>query len=55
MSLIYVPITLTEAKLIMPTIIGEHRLLVTEVLVEFEKQLVQVEDFRKIAFHFREI
>ena len=37
MSLIYVPIMLTGAKLIMPAINGEHRLLLTEGPVEFEK------------------
>ena len=29
--------------------------VVTDELVEFEKQLVEVQDFRKITHHFREI
>jgi hypothetical protein len=35
--------------------IGENRQLVTDELVEFEKQLVEVRDCRKIPDHFRGI
>ena len=35
--------------------IGENRQLVTDELVEFEKQLVEVEDGRKITDRFRRI
>ena len=35
--------------------IGENRQLITEELVEFEKQLVEVQDYRKINDHFRGI
>ena len=34
---------------------GESRLLVTDEPVEFEKQLVEVEDFRKITNDFRAV
>jgi hypothetical protein len=35
--------------------IGENRQLVTDEPVEFEKQLVEVQDSRKITNHFRGI
>ena len=35
--------------------IGENRQLVTDEPVEFEKQLVKVQDFRNITDHFRGI
>jgi hypothetical protein len=35
--------------------IGENRQLVTDELVEFEKQLVEVRDCRKLTDHFRGI
>ena len=34
---------------------GENRLLVTDEPVEFEKQPVEVQDFRKITDHLRGI
>ena len=37
------------------TMIGENRQLVTDEPVEFEKQPVEVQDFRRITDHFRGI
>ena len=34
---------------------GEKRLLVTYEVVEFEKKPVEVQDFKNITDHFREI
>ena len=33
---------------------GENRPLVTEEPIEFEKYLVEVQDFRKITYHLEE-
>ena len=38
-----------------PTMIGENQQLVTDEPVEFEKSLVEVEDYRKFTDHSREI
>ena len=37
------------------SMIGENRQLVTDEPVEFEKEPVEVEDFRRITDHFRRI
>ena len=34
---------------------GENRPLITDEPIEFEKQLVEVQDFRKMTHHFRRI